>query len=271
MRAAWAVARKELLIMLRYPTWSVGLLVWPVLFPAAYVFFGRALAGPAGEGIATFQAVAGTGDYVGYVLLGTTLWMVLNTALWMLGSHLRQEQWRGTLEASWVSPASRMWLLAGAGAVQVVQSLALMVVTLVELRLLYGFHVRGSLDLIALLLVLSVVAVTGLGVVFASLVLRVRETDAMVFFVRGLFTVFAGITFPIEVMPGWMQAVSKAFPLTYAIRSLRGVALAGWTWEQVKGDALALVCFGAGFVALGFWVFRTVERTARRTGSLAHY
>ncbi|HEY8426700.1 MAG TPA: ABC transporter permease [Limnochordales bacterium] len=271
MRAAWAVARKELLIMLRYPTWSVGLLVWPVLFPAGYVFFGRALAGPAGEGLAAFEARAGTADYVGYVLLGTTLWMVLNSALWMLGSHLRMEQWRGTLEANWVSPASRFGMLAGAGAAQVLQSLTLLGVTLIELRLLYGLAPRGSLALMAVLLALSVLSVVGLGLVFASLVLWVRETEAMVFLVRGLFTVFAGITFPIDVMPPWMQAIGRALPLTYAIRSLRGVALAGWGWDQVKGDALAIACFGIVSLALGIGLFRAVERMARQMGSLAQY
>lgn len=271
MRVLLAVARKELLLVVRYPTWAVGLLVWPVLFPAAYVFSGRALAGPAGEGTAVFEQVAGTGDYIGYTLLGATLWMVLNVALWDLGSHLRQEQWRGTLESNWVSPSSRIVLLAGAAMVQTVVSVVLVAVTLFELRVLYGLVIRGSLVMVTLLVLLSAFAVTGLGLVFASLVLRVKETEALVYFVRGLFTVFAGITFPIEVMPGWMQAVSRVLPLTYAIRSLRGVALAGWGWEQVRADALVLAGFGAASLVLGLWVFRIVERAASRSGSLAHY
>ena len=38
LRALLAVARKEWIIFRRYPSWVVAFLIWPVLFPYAYVF-----------------------------------------------------------------------------------------------------------------------------------------------------------------------------------------------------------------------------------------
>lgn len=271
VRTVWAVVRKEWIVIIRYPTWVVGSLIWPALFPAVYVFLAKALSGPDGQAVAVFSSVSGTTDYVGFILFGTTLWMILNMTLWTLGSHLRQEQIRGTLEATWTTPASRTSMLFGASTLQFLQSTMFLVLTLFTVRLVYGFQLHGNVLLLAVLLVLSLVPVIGLGILFASLVVWFKETNSLVFLVRGIFMVFAGMTYPIEVLPGWMQSVSAALPLTYAIRSMRAVGLAGAGWGDVRSDALALVVFSVIFMAIGLISFRIVERQGQRAGTLGHY
>src|SRR5690606_39989138 len=58
-------------------------------------------------------------------------------------------------------------------------------------------------------------------------------------------------------------------PLTYAIRSMRAVGLAGAGWADVRADALALMVFAAAFLVVGWLSFRAVERMAARAGTLA--
>lgn len=271
VRTAWAVFRKEWIVFRRYPTWFISMLVWPVLFPAMYVFMARALSGPDGQAVAAFSSVAGTTDYVGYLLFGTTLWMVLNMALWNLGSHLRQEQIRGTLEATWTTPASRMSMLIGASGIQLLQSSIFLTMTLLLVRFVYGFQILGDPLLLLGLLVLSLLPVIGLGMMFAAFVLWLKEINSMVFLVRGIFMVFAGMTYPIEVMPAWMQTISAALPLTYVIRAMRLVGLAGAGWSDVRQDVIALALFSVVFIAVGLLAFRLVERQGQRSGTLAHY
>ena len=236
-----------------------------------YVFAARALAGPDGEALAVFQSRAGTADYVGYILFGTMLWMVLNITLWNLGGHLRREQVRGTLEACWTTPAPRIALLMGASLAQLSQAALYLVVAGLTLRVVYGFQLYGNPALLLILLVLSLLTVVGLGLVFASLVLWLKETDSLVFLVRGIFMVFSGITFPVEVLPDWMRAVSTAFPLTYAIRSMRAVGLAGAGWGDVQADAAVLAVFAVVFLVAGGLAFGAVERMSRQAGTLSHY
>lgn len=83
--------------------------------------------------------------------------------------------------------------------------------------------------------------------------------------------VFAGMTYPIEVLPGWMQTVSAALPLTYAIRAMRAVGLAGAGWGDVRHDVAALGAFSVVFLALDLATFRVVERQGQRAGTLGHY
>src|SRR5882757_2179847 len=104
LRALASVAWREWMIFRRYPSWIVSLLVWPVILPAGYILSARALAGPDGSGLALFAQAAGTSDYVGYIAVGTIVWMWQNMSLWTIGFALREEQLRGTLESNWLTP-----------------------------------------------------------------------------------------------------------------------------------------------------------------------
>ena len=73
LRTFWAVARREWTIFLRYPSWVIAMLVWPVIFPMIYIMSARALAGPQGAGLAIFQQRTGIQDYIGFIAIGTTI------------------------------------------------------------------------------------------------------------------------------------------------------------------------------------------------------
>ena len=154
---------------------------------------------------------------------------------------------------------------------QLVHSTVFLVLTLFIVQIIYGFQLHGDVLLLAALLVLSLLPVIGLGILFASLVVSFKETNSLVFLVRGIFMVFSGMTYPIEVLPAWMQSVSAALPLTYAIRVMRAVGLLGAGWADVKRDAMALGIFSVIFLAVGITAFRIVERQGQRAGALGHY
>jgi ABC-2 type transport system permease protein len=270
-RALWAVIRREWILFVRYPTWVVALVVWPVIFPVMYIFMARALAGPDGGGVASFARAAGTTDYVGYIVIGTTVWMWQNVSLWQIGGSLRNEQLRGTLESNWLTPARRLWFLLGAGLTQGALLMVMVLTSAVEYRLLFGVRLNGSPWLTLLAFVAAVPAVYGLGMAFASVVLRAREANAFVFLVRGLVMLFCGITYPVSILPGWMQAVSAWLPPTYAIRSMRNAALGGADLAGLLPDLLPLLALGALWLALGYLAFDWMDRRTRRSGALGQY
>ncbi len=271
LRALLAVARREWIIFVRYPTWIVALLVWPIIFPATYILTARALAGPDGSGLALFRAVAGTNDYIGYIVVGTTVWMWQNVALWNIGLALRNEQMRGTLETNWLSPAWRFWFLLGSGLTNGLTLALFVLISGLEFRLFYGVRLNGNLWLVLLMFIAAMPSIYGLGFVFASLVIAAKEANAFVFLVRGFVMVFCGITFPITMLPGWMQAISAWLPPTYVIRGIRNAALGGADLAALWPDLHALLAFGAGWLALGYLAFNWMERRARQTGAIGQY
>ena len=225
-----------------------------------------------GRALAAFSALSGTTDYVSYVILGTAIWTWLNITLWDVGFSLRGEQMRGTLESNWLCPVWRLNLMLGASLTKMLTSTLFLVITVIETWLAFGiWMLQGNVALILLFLVLVMPSIYGIGLAFASLVIRFREANTMVFFVRGIFMIFCGMTYPLEVMPDWMQKAAAWLPLTYAVRGIRRVALTGATWSDVAPDLLRLAAFAIILPLIGYTAFHLVERRSRQTGVLGQY
>lgn len=221
--------------------------------------------------MAAFAEAAGTANYVGFIVVGTTAWMWLNVTLWSVGTSLRNEQLRGTLESNWLTPAPRFLMLLGSAATHAVNFLCFLIIGGLEFIVLLG--VRFDPDPIAALAVvlLTIPWVYGLGMAFAALVLWVKETQAMVYVVRAVFLVFAGMTFPVTVLPGWMRALTEWLPLTHSIAALRRALLEGAPAASLRADLIVLAWSGVVLLTAGFVIFQGVDRLARRTGSIGHF
>ncbi len=271
LRALWAVARKEWFYFVRYPTWVISLFIWPMIFPLGYVLSARALAGPDGSGLALFIQATGMKDYLGYIVIGTTVWMWQNIVLWNVGFTLREEQVRGTLEANWLSPTWRFSFLIGNSLAQMLTMGIFLLVSALEYRFIFGVHLNGSLLNVLLVMLASIPSIYGLGIAFASLVISAKEANAFVFLVRGFVMIFCGISYPIAVLPLWMQSVAKWLPQTYIINGIRSAALGNASLAALAADLIPLVLFGAFWLLAGYLLFSWMERRARRTGAISQY
>lgn len=272
LRALATMARKEWTIFRRYPTWVFGFIVWPLIFPLGSIFTARALSGPDGAALAAFAARAGTADYIAYIVIGLTMYMWINITLWDVGFQLRNEQMRGTLESNWLCPVWRFSILLGPSLTKLLTSLVFMAMAVLEYGLIFGTWVVGSnIGLLLLIMLLVIPSIYGIGVAFGSLVMRVQEASTMVFLVRGIFMIFTGVSYPLAVMPEWMQTVARWLPLTYAVHALRAVTLGSATWRDLQSDLITLALFAVGLSVLGYSIFTFTEKRARRSGSLGRY
>ena len=93
----------------------------------------------------------------------------------------------------------------------------------------------------------------------------------MVFLVRGLVMIFCGVSYPLAVLPGWMQTVAQYIPLTYAIQGIRDIGLRGASLAELTPTLTPLAWFAVLLPLLGFVTFTVTERRARRSGALGQY
>lgn len=271
LRVILASARKEWIYFVRYPTWAISFLLWPIVFPLGSIFAAWALSGPDGTGLAHFAARTGTTDSAAYMVIGNTIWMWVNMVLWNVGTFLRAEQMRGTLESSWLAPTRRFHILVGSSLAQLASSIVFLVITAVEVRLVFGTRLwQNPLPLLAVLL-LSIPCIYGLGIAFASLVLRFKEAWGLVNVVRGIVMIFVGVSHPITVLPEWMQGISKVIPFTYTIEGLRRAALTRAGWGEMADVLWPLALSGVVLAALGWACFQWMERRTFRLGGISHY
>ena len=273
LRAFLAGTRKELRIVRRYPTLVTGLLFWPVVLPAATVLMGRAYSGGNDpRAIQAFAERSGTAEVAGFVFVGYSMYMWLSALLWGPGTALRQEQMRGSLEAVFLTPASRLVPLFAPPAAHLPYAVAQFGVMGVALWALFGIVIPLDAALRALVVVaVGIPVMYAIGSLFAAAVLRFGEIGPVVQLVRGIFVLACGITFPVVMLPAWAQAIAVALPPTYIVADLRSVLLRGIGLDGIAGDLILLVAFAALIALLATLLFRVLERSARRDGMLGRY
>jgi ABC-2 type transport system permease protein len=271
LHAFGAILKREWRIFMRYPSWMIALFIWPLIFPMMYILTGRALSGPDGSGLKVFTQTTGATDFIGYIVIGTTVWMWQNIVLWDIGFSLRNEQMRGTLESNWLSPTWRFSYLLGHTGPQIISMLMFIGITALEFGFLFGVKLNGSVWMILLVMLAAVPSIYGLGFAFASLVITVKEANAFVFLIRGLVMIFCGITFPISLLPGWMQSFAMWLPPTYLIHGMRAAAFSNAGVTELLPDLTPLVLFGVVWLVIGYFTFLLMERRARQTGAIGQY
>ncbi len=118
---------------------------------------------------------------------------------------------------------------------------------------------------------LLVLFLTGiaLGVLGAGMVLRLGPaSEWLIWPIPTLLSPFAGVFYPLSVLPAWMRVVSRALPPSYVFDGMRAVVAgkpAPWG-ELAIGGGLALI-----YLVLAGAFFAAVYRYAIRTGLIARY
>jgi len=271
-RAFWAATRKEWRLLRRYPGNLLSFIFWPIALPLAYVFQAQAFSGGRDDTMAAFMERTGTNEVAGFLFVGWATYMWLSIVLWGPGTALRTEQIRGSLEAIFLTPASRLVVLFGPAISQLVWAVWIFVVVGVALWIGFGVSIGPAEALRALtVIVVGVPALYAIGALFGAVVLRFGEVHALVQGVRGLFTAVCGMSFPIIVLPDWAQVVALSLPPTYLIADLRAVLLTGSGVGRILGDLAILAGMGAVLAVAAVIAFRRTELHARRGGRLAQY
>jgi ABC-2 type transport system permease protein len=144
-------------------------------------------------------------------------------------------------------------------------------ITAVEFSLLFGVRLNGNPWMLALMMLAAIPTIYGLGFAFASLVITVKEANAFVFLIRGLVMIFCGITFPVAILPNWMQSFTKWLPQTYLIHGMRAAAFSNAGFAELLPDLIPLVSFGIFWLFVGYFTFLWMERRARKTGAIGQY
>jgi ABC-2 type transport system permease protein len=143
---------------------------------------------------------------------------------------------------------------------------------LIAVALAFGLNFDPS-GLVPALLVLLVFIpfVWGLGVASAAVIMTFRRGGGVVGIgVVGLGLI-SGIYFPLELLPGWLEAIAVFNPIAIAITGMREALLGGVGWEEALRDMLVLAPMSAASLILGLTAFRQAVRRERRLGTLGLY
>jgi ABC-2 type transport system permease protein len=254
----YGVVERNLYLTKRYFLWDVAFLLWTIANTLTIVFIARGVdLSPAQQNVLATKLLVGG---VIWAFLGIIFEIVTETVAW--------ERWEGTIEYTFMAPVSRPVHLIGMGIYAVIYGLVRAAAIFVAVVAFIGIHLpQANYGAAVALLGIASVSFIGVGMMTAVLPLISPEKGTQLGFVaQGLMLVVSGVYYPISVLPGWMQWVSKISPATYALRGNREQILhgAGLAWA----DVWPLLVIGTLSIPVGLVVFRAGERYAKKHGKL---
>jgi ABC-2 type transport system permease protein len=206
--------------------------------------------------VQTQGVVSGDPSYFDFIAPGIMAMTVMMSVMTGLPVAISQEKEIGTMDGMMVAPINRLSILMGKTMAQTARGLIQGVIILALAIGIFGVAIQGNILLVFALLLLGVFSFVGLGIVITSFT-KDQETAQMLMMTLMFPMMFlSGVFFPIQQMPGFMQAISKALPLTYAADALRKVMVLGAGISQISTELIVLIVFGVVMIAIALPVFR---------------
>ena len=252
------IVERNVYLTRRYFLWDLAFMVWTIANTLTIVFIARAVQLPAAQ----------ENELATKLLVGAVIWAFLGIIFEFVTETVAWERWEGTIEYTFMAPLSRSMHLFGMGAYAVLYGLIRATILFFVVAAFIGIHMPNA-DFGSALALLGIASFSfmGIGMMTAVLPLISPEKGAQLGFVaQGLMLAVSGVYYPVSVMPGWMQAISKVSPATYALRGDRAAIVngAGLAWA----DVWPLLVIAVLAIPLGLMIFKRGERYAKKHGKL---
>lgn len=257
--AAWGFAQRNYYLTKRYVWWE---LVWLL-----YTTMNAMSIGFIGVGLVSSDERANTTTFL---LIGALLWSYLSMLFDILSETVSWERWEGTIEYTFMAPASRATHLLGTSVYAVVYGIARTALMLGAISIFFDLSL-GDANLLGALAILAIcsLSLVGFGMVAAVMPLLSPEKGQQVTFIFGsVLLLISGVYYDIDVLPGWMQWLAHVSPVYYALRAMRAMLLDGASIGSRWSDVWPLLIMGVICIPLGVWIFQRGENFAKRTGRL---
>ncbi len=193
------------------------------------------------------------------VIPGIGTMMILMVGGMGVSERVVIERKTGTFKRNLLAPVGKLSFLGGEllcgfviGCMQVVIFFTLGILFL-------GLEIAGSILLVALISALVILMSVSFGLIVSTFARSPEAASGTVNAFTFPAAAFGGLWFPIELMPGFMQSVSKVFPTYYAMNAYQDVIVRGKGLIEILPSISILIVFILVFFAIGFLLFKWRE------------
>ena len=259
-RGTWVVAYREILRYITERSRIVGSLAMPLLL---LVVFGAGFTNVIG-------GMAPGIDYIQFMYPGIIAITVLTTSL-MAGVSVVWDREYGFLREILVAPISRTGIVLGKAVGATIQATIQVAIMLVLAPILgVQLDLGIILGLLPMIVILSL-GLSGLGILLASFMRSQQGFQTVMQIIIFPLIFLAGVFFPVNNVPLWMELISKVNPLTYGVDAVRqvflgadvsavglGVTLGGHTFTMAQ-DVLVVAVMSTITLTGAIWAFNRQE------------
>ena len=226
------------------------------------------------------------GPLFDFMYIGNAFFIFVGTTLFGTFQVVQSDrEWYQTIRYIYISPISFYVYVLGRAMSKILVASVAVVITLAFGALVLRPAVQISLPLASVpvfvaALVLGLFCLLAIGITLGGMTfLMARHTQSLAEAVPGIFYVFCGVLFPLSILPGWLQSVGRAIPLTYWFELSRRLLLTPADQVVLRPltglgsfDDVTILGFLAlssvVFFALSLGVFKLGEYLARKAGKI---
>jgi ABC-2 type transport system permease protein len=256
LKASYAFIERNFFLTRRYWGWELAFLVYSVAGALSISLIG---------------ADQGSPELLLSLMVGAIFWNYLSVVFGWIAETIQVERWEGTLEYTMMAPIRRSSQLLGSVLYAMLYGLVHTGVILVVLVLFFReLNFEGANPTTAaVFMLLGSFSFVGIGMIAAILPLLYVERGAqMTFVLQSCLLLVSGVYYSIEILPPWMQVLSRLSPATYVLDGVRKGLIDGAPVSALLHDVVPLIVMGIVLIPFGLWAFGRAERYAKRTGKL---
>jgi ABC-2 type transport system permease protein len=256
LKASYAFVERNFFLTRRYWGWELAFLVYSVAGALSISLIG---------------ADVGDDRLLLSLVVGAVFWNYLSVVFGWIAETIQVERWEGTLEYTFMAPVRRWTQLLGSCLYAMAYGLVHTAVILVVLVLFFPQLRLAGMDLVTAgsFMLLGSFSFVGIGMIAAILPLLYVERGAqMTFVIQSCLLLVSGVYYSVDILPAWMQVISRLSPATYVLDGVRKGLIEGLPVTALLGDVVPLVIAGVILIPFGVWAFARAERYAKRTGKL---
>lgn len=195
---------------------------------------------------------------VDYYVPGITAAFIMTNGIIALTSVTTEFKRRGIIKRLSITPLRKVDWILGNVLSQTVLNLMLTAIMIAVGWVL--FNVRVIPDALSLLLIfLGSVMFSGMGMMLSGVIKDVEAASAIGNAIAFPMMFLSGTYFPLEIMPSYMQTISRVLPLTYFSEGLRYAMIYNYA-EGVYTNMAVVAVLAVVFVALGSLMTRWKEK-----------
>jgi ABC-2 type transport system permease protein len=255
----WARAYPRIVGTTRERSWMFFETILPVLSVAGYVFIYRAIGAPP--------------EYTGYAVLGGAMTAFWLNVLWSMASQLYWDKDQGNLELYVLAPGPLMAVLLGMAVGGIIMTATRATVILVVCSLVFGVSYQvTSFPLLILVFVVTLAALYGMGMLFASVFLVAgREAWHLSNMLQEPVYLLSGFYFPVKALGFWVATFASIIPLTLGLDAMRQLMFVDGTSQgflPVQMEIVILAVLAVLFIAGAGFALSRLEQVGRREGRL---
>jgi drug efflux transport system permease protein len=183
----------------------------------------------------------------GLVAFVLTIMSAMMTAI-----SITREKETGTMEMLLVSPIRPTAIVAGKVTPYIVLAFVSVLLVLIAARTVFDVPLRGSLVLLLAECGLYILTALALGIVISTQ--APTQRTAMIFALAGLMMptmLLSGFIFPLDSLPGWLQAISLVVPARWFLLVVRGIMIKGAGLATLWQETLVLIGMTLFFLVVG--------------------